>query len=162
VVSAPLIRPVARRWDASDDFDVSPDHERAKSRTRKRGREGRPTAVGSGGIIVDISQLLQLPQATAAALMGVSESLLCKRFKEATWRKWPYREMQKLKATILQLKATMGRYGRTPELELDLAGDYVFFMRLLEGVQSLTPLLLGSCTIRVGRRRKNVSVHPLQ
>jgi hypothetical protein len=34
---------------------------------------------------------LTLPQKEAAAKLGISESMLCKRFKECTRRKWPYR-----------------------------------------------------------------------
>jgi hypothetical protein len=40
---------------------------------------------------VDITELLVLPQKEAAAKLGISESMLCKRFKECTRRKWPYR-----------------------------------------------------------------------
>lgn len=40
---------------------------------------------------VDITPLLVLPQKEAASRLGISESMLCKRFKECTRRKWPYR-----------------------------------------------------------------------
>ena len=40
---------------------------------------------------IDITDLLILPQKEAARRLGISESMLCKRFKECTRRKWPYR-----------------------------------------------------------------------
>jgi len=40
---------------------------------------------------IDITDLLVLPQKDAARRLGISESMLCKRFKECTRRKWPYR-----------------------------------------------------------------------
>jgi hypothetical protein len=40
---------------------------------------------------IDITDLLVLPQKEAARRLGISESMLCKRFKECTRRKWPYR-----------------------------------------------------------------------
>ena len=40
---------------------------------------------------IDITDLLTLPQKEAARRLGISESMLCKRFKECTRRKWPYR-----------------------------------------------------------------------
>ncbi len=74
--------------------------------------------------------MLKLPQKTAAAVLGISESMLCKRFKEFTRRKWPYRQMQKLNATITQVRSMMVRDGRTPqllhELEGALMGVYVW------------------------------------
>lgn len=43
------------------------------------------------GNYIDITDLLTLPQKEAAKKLGISESMLCKRFKECTRRKWPYR-----------------------------------------------------------------------
>jgi hypothetical protein len=45
---------------------------------------------------IDITDLLTLPQKEAAAKLGISESMLCKRFKECTRRKWPYRYVRTL------------------------------------------------------------------
>eukprot|EP01124_Arcella_intermedia_P031935 TRINITY_DN7344_c0_g1_i1.p1 TRINITY_DN7344_c0_g1~~TRINITY_DN7344_c0_g1_i1.p1 ORF type:complete len:527 (+),score=25.69 TRINITY_DN7344_c0_g1_i1:152-1732(+) len=45
---------------------------------------------------VDITPLLVLPQKEAASRLGISESMLCKRFKECTRRKWPYRYLRKI------------------------------------------------------------------
>jgi predicted DNA-binding protein (UPF0251 family) len=43
---------------------------------------------------VEITDLLSLPQKEAAKRLGISESMLCKRFKESTRRKWPYRSVR--------------------------------------------------------------------
>jgi hypothetical protein len=50
--------------------------------------------------LVDITSLLTLPQKEAAHKLGISESMLCKRFKECTQRKWPYRQLCKIDKTI--------------------------------------------------------------
>jgi len=49
---------------------------------------------------VDITSLLVLPQKEAATRLGISESMLCKRFKECTRRKWPYRYLRKIDKMI--------------------------------------------------------------
>jgi len=49
---------------------------------------------------VDITSLLVLPQKEAASKLGISESMLCKRFKECTRRKWPYRYLRKIDKMI--------------------------------------------------------------
>jgi len=49
---------------------------------------------------VDITPLLVLPQKEAATKLGISESMLCKRFKECTRRKWPYRYLRKIDKMI--------------------------------------------------------------
>jgi hypothetical protein len=48
----------------------------------------------------DITHLLHLPQKEAAQKLGISESMLCKRFKEQTQRKWPFRTLRKLDRQI--------------------------------------------------------------
>lgn len=53
-----------------------------------------------GSLVTDITSLLTLPQKVAAAKLGISESMLCKRFKESTNRKWPYRNLRKLDRQI--------------------------------------------------------------
>jgi hypothetical protein len=50
-----------------------------------------PEGLTEGNNYVDITELLTLPQKEAASKLGISESMLCKRFKESTRRKWPYR-----------------------------------------------------------------------
>eukprot|EP01129_Flabellula_baltica_P004320 TRINITY_DN1495_c0_g2_i2.p1 TRINITY_DN1495_c0_g2~~TRINITY_DN1495_c0_g2_i2.p1 ORF type:complete len:444 (-),score=98.72 TRINITY_DN1495_c0_g2_i2:128-1405(-) len=57
---------------------------------------------------VDITALLVLPQKEAAAKLGISESMLCKRFKESTRRKWPYRYLRKIEKTIKKLEENEG------------------------------------------------------
>jgi len=52
---------------------------------------------------VDITPLLILPQKEAANKLGISESMLCKRFKECTRRKWPYRYLRKIDKMIRML-----------------------------------------------------------
>ena len=47
-------------------------------------------------MFTDITHLLTLPQKEAARILGISESMLCKRFKEQTQRKWPYRYLRKV------------------------------------------------------------------
>jgi len=53
----------------------------------------------------DITELLTLPQKEAAHKLGISESMLCKRFKESTQRKWPYRYLLKLDKVIKILES---------------------------------------------------------
>jgi len=54
---------------------------------------------------IDITDLLVLPQKEAARQLGISESMLCKRFKECTRRKWPYRYLRKIEKVITMLEA---------------------------------------------------------
>lgn len=66
-------------------------------------------------IIVNISDLLTLPQKEAANHLGISDSMLCKRFKASTKRKWPYRYLKKLEKSIKCLES-MKNLGRlTPQ-----------------------------------------------
>lgn len=53
---------------------------------------------------IDITKLLVLPQKEAAKRLGISESMLCKRFKETTSRKWPYRYLRKIEKVISMLQ----------------------------------------------------------
>lgn len=55
------------------------------------------------GNFIDITVLLTLPQKEAAKKLGISESMLCKRFKECTRRKWPYRYLRKIDKIITML-----------------------------------------------------------
>jgi len=58
---------------------------------------------------IDITPLLVLPQKEAASKLGISESMLCKRFKECTRRKWPYRYLRKIDK-MLQMFSPKGEY----------------------------------------------------
>eukprot|EP01127_Copromyxa_protea_P009616 TRINITY_DN2280_c0_g1_i1.p1 TRINITY_DN2280_c0_g1~~TRINITY_DN2280_c0_g1_i1.p1 ORF type:complete len:471 (+),score=76.96 TRINITY_DN2280_c0_g1_i1:168-1415(+) len=79
------------------------------SRMNKRKRSSSASSLSSSGgcnkkrvrtesdpSFVDITSLLVLPQKEAATRLGISESMLCKRFKECTRRKWPYRYLRKI------------------------------------------------------------------
>jgi len=59
---------------------------------------------------IDITPLLVLPQKEAASKLGISESMLCKRFKECTRRKWPYRYLRKIDK-MLQMFSPKGEYS---------------------------------------------------
>jgi len=80
----------------------SPLHVQSRINKRKRsflGHHGRPRKRSRGESdcnYVDITSLLVLPQKEAATRLGISESMLCKRFKECTRRKWPYRYLRKI------------------------------------------------------------------
>src|SRR5262249_24101143 len=54
----------------------------------KRRKRGRPMNTST---VVDISQLLNMPLKAAASLLGFSESMLSRRFKEACNTRWPYK-----------------------------------------------------------------------
>lgn len=56
------------------------------------------------GDLSDITSLLSLPQKEAAQRLGISESMLCKRFKECTRRKWPFRFLRKIEKMISSLE----------------------------------------------------------
>lgn len=66
---------------------------------RKRGRPIQSSCQ------VDITSLLGLPQRQAAQVIGISESMLCKRYKEQTMRKWPYRYLGKIEKRIAAKEA---------------------------------------------------------
>jgi hypothetical protein len=61
------------------------------------------SAASAEGNYIDITDLLTLPQKEAAKKLGISESMLCKRFKECTRRKWPYRYLRKIDKIINML-----------------------------------------------------------
>jgi hypothetical protein len=63
---------------------------------------------------IDITPLLVLPQKEAASKLGISESMLCKRFKECTRRKWPYRYLRKIDK-MLQMFSPKGENFTTGE-----------------------------------------------
>lgn len=81
---------------------LAPLHVQSRINKRKRScfsGHGRPRKRARGESdcnYVDITTLLVLPQKEAATRLGISESMLCKRFKECTRRKWPYRYLRKI------------------------------------------------------------------
>ncbi len=62
--------------------------------------------------MVDITALLSMPQRQAAELLGISEGMLCKRYKECTTRKWPFRRLMKLEKKIASKHALLAKTGR--------------------------------------------------
>jgi hypothetical protein len=86
---------------------LAPLHVQSRINKRKRscfsGHTSKPrkrTRGESDCNYVDITPLLVLPQKEAATRLGISESMLCKRFKECTRRKWPYRYLRKIDKMI--------------------------------------------------------------
>ncbi|GAM29083.1 hypothetical protein SAMD00019534_122590 [Acytostelium subglobosum LB1] len=69
---------------------------------------------------IDITDLLVLPQKEAAARLGISESMLCKRFKECTRRKWPYRYLRKIDKVIKVLTLSSNGNEITKEEQANL------------------------------------------
>lgn len=71
--------------------------------------------------LIDITDLLPLPQKEAANILGISESMLCKRFKESTRRKWPYRYLRKIEKIIVQLNKLKknGTISQQDQIRLD-------------------------------------------
>eukprot|EP01091_Cochliopodium_minus_P010655 TRINITY_DN2869_c0_g1_i2.p1 TRINITY_DN2869_c0_g1~~TRINITY_DN2869_c0_g1_i2.p1 ORF type:complete len:245 (-),score=86.81 TRINITY_DN2869_c0_g1_i2:218-952(-) len=51
-------------------------------------------------LMTDITSLLTLTQKAAAAKLDMSESMLCKKFKESVNKKWPYRQIRKVEREI--------------------------------------------------------------
>jgi hypothetical protein len=91
----------------------SPLQVKSRMNKRKRSSSGSSSLSSSGNgfpkkrirgevdsSYVDITSLLILPQKEAATKLGISESMLCKRFKECTRRKWPYRYLRKIDKMI--------------------------------------------------------------
>lgn len=66
-------------------------------------------------VLSDITDLLSLPQKEAAQRLGISESMLCKRFKECTRRKWPFRYLRKIEKTISSLQSQKEVEPLSPE-----------------------------------------------
>jgi len=64
---------------------------------------------------VDITSLLNVPQKEAANRLGISESMLCKRFKETTKRKWPYRYLRKIDKMVNLLTLNKRGEAMAPE-----------------------------------------------
>jgi len=66
---------------------------------------------------IDITPLLVLPQKEAASKLGISESMLCKRFKECTRRKWPYRYLRKNDKMLPMFSPKSGYFNGTENQE---------------------------------------------
>lgn len=81
---------------------------------------------------VDITELLVLPQKEAAAKLGISESMLCKRFKECTRRKWPYRY-------VSGFNGSLSRIRLTPCLQLRKIDKLINMLKMHRKSGTLTP-----------------------
>jgi len=78
-----------------DESDENNDSQQENNQNvQKKKNRKRPC------VLTDITHLLTLPQKEAAKILGISESMLCKRFKEQTQRKWPYRYLRKVERQI--------------------------------------------------------------
>jgi len=90
-----------------ESVKLAPLHVQSRINKRKRScfnghisKQRKRTRGESDSNYVDITPLLVLPQKEAATRLGISESMLCKRFKECTRRKWPYRYLRKIDKMI--------------------------------------------------------------
>jgi hypothetical protein len=90
-----------------ESIKLAPLHVQSRINKRKRScfnghitKQRKRTRGESDSNYVDITTLLVLPQKEAATRLGISESMLCKRFKESTRRKWPYRYLRKIDKMI--------------------------------------------------------------
>lgn len=97
---------------SDEDFVLSTPEKAANYDLYDSKPSGTPTH--SDYNYVDISEYLTLPQKEAASKLGISESMLCKRFKECTRRKWPYRYIRKIDKIISMLSVKDGT-PLTPE-----------------------------------------------
>eukprot|EP01087_Luapelamoeba_hula_P015186 TRINITY_DN4505_c0_g1_i4.p1 TRINITY_DN4505_c0_g1~~TRINITY_DN4505_c0_g1_i4.p1 ORF type:complete len:665 (+),score=93.47 TRINITY_DN4505_c0_g1_i4:14-2008(+) len=93
------------------------------SLTKKKSKKGKANCEERLALdcnYIDITDLLTLPQKEAARRLGISESMLCKRFKECTRRKWPYRYLRKIDKVInmLNLHKTDGIMARDDQDKL--------------------------------------------
>ncbi len=70
-------------------------------------KRGRPQS----SCMVDITALLGMPQQQAAEVLGISESMLCKRYRECANRKWPFRKVAKLDKEIAALLQAVPQTG---------------------------------------------------
>eukprot|EP01091_Cochliopodium_minus_P005353 TRINITY_DN1529_c0_g1_i1.p1 TRINITY_DN1529_c0_g1~~TRINITY_DN1529_c0_g1_i1.p1 ORF type:complete len:137 (-),score=45.78 TRINITY_DN1529_c0_g1_i1:137-547(-) len=78
------------------------DHEKFASKMKKEDLERFNI---KNTVLTDITCLLVLPQKLAAAKLDLSESMLCKKFKEVTDKKWPYRQLKKIEREINTTKS---------------------------------------------------------
>eukprot|EP01102_Stenamoeba_stenopodia_P010479 TRINITY_DN315_c0_g1_i1.p1 TRINITY_DN315_c0_g1~~TRINITY_DN315_c0_g1_i1.p1 ORF type:complete len:489 (+),score=153.06 TRINITY_DN315_c0_g1_i1:207-1673(+) len=95
-----------KRARSADNFQSQPLSPGSESELDEEAVTPKTGASEPGSLLVhdynyiDITELLVLPQKDAARKLGISESMLCKRFKECTRRKWPYRYLRKIDKVI--------------------------------------------------------------
>lgn len=114
----------SKRKKSDDDFDYIESSDSKKelySLSLKPKRSKFSVDALPDSFNIDITSLLRLPQKEAANKLGISESMLCKRFKESTKRKWPFRYLRKIEKTIANLKTLKkgGTISRQEQNKLD-------------------------------------------
>ena len=70
----------------------------------KMEKEQVMTLLEKDHLLTDITHLLVYPQKVAAAMLGIKEAILNKRFKEVTNRKWPFRYLAKIENELQNCK----------------------------------------------------------
>jgi hypothetical protein len=99
--------------------------------------------------------LLGLPQRQAADVLGISESMLCKRYKECTKRKWPYRYLGKLEKKIAVKEELLKKNG-----SLSTADRNMLDSLLKEKEQCLTPVSIRVTDPDGGSEKKQIKTQP--
>jgi hypothetical protein len=95
--SSPITHtPISPQHASSEQFSMLMPRSGGSDQMAISSDERRTSCDGDGTMAhdsthIDITHLLHYPQKEAAKKLGISESMLCKRFKESTPRKWPYR-----------------------------------------------------------------------
>lgn len=110
-------------------------------------KRGRPIQKSR---MVDITALLGLPQRQAAEVLGISESMLCKRYKERTQRKWPYRYLGKVEKRIAIKEAMLSRDGSLSAEEQILMDDLI-----KERTLCLAPVTIRVTDVDAKKAKKN-------
>jgi hypothetical protein len=131
----------AGRRDRSDSRFVDEDEDSFPEACVRLGKKrGRPA---SDGMLVDVTHLLVLPQRDAALILGVSESMLCKRFKEVAKIQWPHRRVVRLDKKIATTKQRLLFTGSRESNAMEI-------------LSSEREMLLQPVLIRMTRKEKSV------
>ena len=133
--------------DYEDDEDSVSRVKRSPSQTEGGSKRGRPCQKSR---LVDITSLLGLPQRQAAEVLGISESMLCKRYKECTKRKWPYRYLGKIEKKIAAKQMLKKRTG-----SLSAADEAALASLLKEREMCLTPVSIRVTDSDGSKKRKS-------
>ena len=78
-------------------------------------------------VLTNITPYLALPQKIAAAKLGVTVSLLGRKFKEATERKWPFRYLHKLDSEMKETKSAR-EYERLSKIKKELLAPLSIYL----------------------------------
>ena len=101
-----------------------------EQKLHKNGIENLNTSKKKTNLLTDITDLLILPQKIAAAKLGMTESMLSKKFKEATNRKWPYRYLKKLERDMEEAKNEEQKEKLTEQREELLSPVSIYVKRI--------------------------------